>query len=187
MTEGNWPLSKLRRLCVGAGAALLLVMVGSSAGADDAQPPAAPAGSPSPSNQIPTADPDPLGLIGRWIDQGVAGMAATFNGARQTLEGATDRAHEVATGTAKEAAAAVAKLPRTGLVAGREACLYAPNGAPDCRAATEAMCRANGFESGRSLDVQTAQTCPGDVWLSARQPPPKKCTLVSFVTRAICQ
>jgi hypothetical protein len=41
------------------------------------------------------------------------------------------------------------------VVSGRERCTVTPNGAPDCNAAGNALCRARGFEAGASLDTQT--------------------------------
>ena len=38
----------------------------------------------------------------------------------------------------------------------RERCPIAPNGAPDCKAAAEIMCRTKGFATGNSVDYQTA-------------------------------
>jgi hypothetical protein len=43
----------------------------------------------------------------------------------------------------------------TGIVSGREQCSTTPNGAPDCNAAVNILCRANGFETGASLNSQS--------------------------------
>jgi hypothetical protein len=49
------------------------------------------------------------------------------------------------------------KLPLSsaGTASGRQQCMVASNGAADCGAAVQALCRANGFESGASLDTQS--------------------------------
>jgi hypothetical protein len=121
--------------------------------------------------------------IGRWVDESLSSVNSSFKGARESIENIGAQAG----GAAKDAAGAVARLPSSGIVIGRELCSPAPNGAPDCRAATEVMCRTKGFKSGRSLDIQSAQKCPARIWLSGRAPKPGECAEESFVTRAMCQ
>lgn len=81
-------------------------------------------------------------------------------------------------------------LPNVGLpssvVTGRERCIVAANGAPDCLAATEVLCKRKGFSAGNSVDIQTAQRCKAHVWLGAAAQP-SDCTTESFVTRAVCR
>ena len=103
---------------------------------------------------------------------------------------------EIPRDLAKGAIDAVSKLPSSvglppvglpsGVVTGRERCLVAANGAPDCLAATEALCKSKGFSAGNSLDIQTAERCKAHVWLGATAQP-KDCTTESFVTRAVCR
>ena len=62
----------------------------------------------------------------------------------------------------------------------------APNGAPDCLAAAEALCRKHGFASGKSMDSTSAEECPTRVLLSGRQPG-VECPTVTFISRAMCQ
>jgi hypothetical protein len=98
---------------------------------------------------------------------------------------------------AKGAIDAVSKLPSSvglpnvglpsSVVTGRERCVPAANGAPDCLAATEALCKAKGFNAGNSLDIQSAQRCKPHVWLSRDPAGPNDCTTESFVTRAVCR
>ena len=54
------------------------------------------------------------------------------------------------------------------MTSGHEKCQNAPNGAPDCVAAATAMCKKKGFESGKSMDMTTAENCPAQVLLSGR-------------------
>ena len=81
------------------------------------------------------------------------------------------------------------RLRRPGVVAGREPCPKAPNGAPDCAAATLLMCRANGFESGSSIDMQTEEICPTATPAGPMSPPSdeSECRLESYVIRALCR
>jgi len=139
----------------------------------------------------PARRPGLLEAIGRWVDESVAGVGRGFNaalgglgeGAGATTQGAVDA---LAKGAA-DTASAVGRLSRPRLVAGRERCATAPNGAPDCRIAAEALCRAQGFASGRSVDYETAEKCPAHVRLSGRRPAPGECPLEHTVTRALCQ
>ena len=87
---------------------------------------------------------------------------------------------------AKDAAGAVARIPNVRTVSGHEKCQVAPNGAPDCVAAANAICKAKGFDSGRSLDMTTAEICPAKVWMAGRSTGPE-CRTETFVSRAVCQ
>jgi hypothetical protein len=87
---------------------------------------------------------------------------------------------------AKQAAEAVGKIRNTTIVAGNTKCTIAPNGAPDCIAAANTMCKAKGFASGQSLDMTTAEDCPAKVYIAGRNTGPE-CTSYTFVSRALCQ
>ena len=52
------------------------------------------------------------------------------------------------------------RLSMARIVIGRERCTVAPNGAPDCRVAADTLCRANGYNTGSSVDFETAEECP---------------------------
>jgi hypothetical protein len=150
-----------------------------------AQPPPAEAPPPAPRTTLPTP-PEVISAIGRFIDQSIANVGAGVKGAGETFGGASSAAGELARGVGS-AAGAVARLPLSNVVAGRETCPPAANGAPDCAAASLALCRAKGFERGASLDITSARKCPAAVWLEGRQPTDAECTNESFVSRAICQ
>lgn len=120
----------------------------------------------------------------------VANLRSGATGARDNLGNLGSQAGDAAkgaAGAAKDAADVVAKLPLTRIVAGRERCVTAANGAPDCRAAAQAICRGYGLGAGRSVDIQTAENCPASIFLSGRAPAPGECKLESYVTRAVCQ
>lgn len=87
---------------------------------------------------------------------------------------------------AKDAAGAVVRIPNTRVINGHEKCAVAPNGAPDCVTAANKICKAKGFESGKSLDMTTAEVCPPKVLLSGRNSP-SECHDETFVSRALCQ
>lgn len=138
--------------------------------------------------QLPSPQPDPnyrpglIDAVGRLIGSGVTDLNSTL----APLGGVVDQAGQAARG-AVDAAANVAKLPASRLVDGRERCPTAPNGAPDCRAAALAMCKAGGYASGNSVDLQTTETCPPEILAKRRPWPEGACTIENFVTRALCQ
>ncbi len=144
--------------------------------------PEAPAAAPAPAPQQGPAGP--FGTIGRFIDESLQGLGQGFKGAREHVDDLTGRA-----GSAAKDAAGSVNLRRPSLVAGRERCPPAPNGAPDCVTATTAMCRANGFETGSSIDMQTEQKCPAATPAGPASPPldESQCWLESYVIRALCR
>ncbi|HEY1544814.1 MAG TPA: hypothetical protein VGG01_20640 [Xanthobacteraceae bacterium] len=87
----------------------------------------------------------------------------------------------------RDTAGAVARLPGTRVISEHATCPIAPNGAPDCRIAAETICKRHGFESGSSIDFQTAKKCPPIALNRPNGEPPPPCVLESYVTRALCQ
>jgi hypothetical protein len=144
--------------------------------------PESPAAAPAPAPQ--QAPAGPFGTIGRFIDESLEGLRQGFKGAREQVDDITGRA-----GSAAKDAAGSVNLRRPGVIAGRERCPPAPNGAPDCAIATTVMCRANGFESGSSIDMQTEQKCPAATPSGPASPPidESQCWLESYVIRALCR
>lgn len=136
------------------------------------------------------AEPEVFRAIGRFIDESISNLGATLRAAPEALGETTKGAGDVAVGIAKDAAGAadaLVRLPGSKTVAGRERCLPAPNGAPDCRVASEALCKSNGFATGRSIDIQTTRKCSAQAWLAGRAPSDSECAPESFVVRAVCQ
>jgi len=193
----------VRGRCV-AGAVVGWLMLLAPAGfAQDAAPPP-----PAPPAQAATVEkPGVFETIGRWFDQGSATLRSHLRGAKQRMDALgddaaanskdlTNKAAEVGKGAVevgkgavevtKDAVGAVAKLPVTRVMKGHERCALAPNGAPDCIAAAEALCRKHGFSSGKSVDFTSAEECPARVLLSGRQTE-ADCTTVTFISRAMCQ
>lgn len=126
---------------------------------------------------------------GRWFDEQFTKLGSGFKDARKGVESFGEEAGVAAKTTAdgaREAADAVARIPNTRPVTGHQTCRIAPNGAPDCVAAANALCKGKGFASGKSLDMTTAEVCPPKVYLSGRNTGPG-CTTETFVSRALCQ
>jgi hypothetical protein len=127
--------------------------------------------------------------VGRWFKEHTATVNSSFDDARKKVEGLGRNAGDAAKTTvqgAKDAAGAVARIPAARPISGHEKCQLAPNGAPDCVAAANAMCKAKGFDSGSSLDMTTAEVCPPTVYMSGRSTGPE-CNMETFVSRAFCQ
>ena len=143
----------------------------------------------APSSETRQEDTGFFAAVGRWFSQQSANVNATFKDARQKVEGFSQDAGAAAKSTvegAKDAAGAVARIPNVRTVSGHEKCQVAPNGAPDCVAAANAICKTKGFDSGRSLDMTTAEICPPKVWMAGRSTGPE-CRTETFVSRAVCQ
>jgi hypothetical protein len=136
------------------------------------------------------APPPPtlLHALARWFDESLATIGLhDVQGPLGDVGARTGEAAKDAADVAVEAAGAVVRLPGTRVVTARQRCEPAGNGAPDCQTAANTVCRSRGFWSGRSVDIESAQKCPAQVWLSRRSPAPGECALETFVTRAICQ
>jgi hypothetical protein len=128
-------------------------------------------------------EPGFFSSIGQWFDQQVTGAKNTFdNFGREAGIAARTTAD-----TAKDAADTLTRnLSATTVVSGHAVCRVAPNGAPDCVVAAEAICKAKGFKSGKSLDMTTAENCPAKVYMAGRSTGPG-CTTETFVSSALCQ
>jgi hypothetical protein len=194
-------------LAISAGCLAALVMpllLTQIASAQQTVPPSEPLAATQP------APPEPHGFfeaIGRWFDQGTAGFRSHVAGARISMDEFNQRAEETrksigdsaaemsknavgagmtAADATRDAVGAVAKLPLSRVVQGRERCMTAPNGAPDCLAAADALCRKQGFATGKSLDFTSAESCPARTYLGGKQSD-NECTTITFISRAMCQ
>jgi len=52
--------------------------------------------------------------------------------------------------------------------------------------AANAICKTKGFESGKSVDMTTAEVCPAQVYMGGRGTG-ADCRTETFVSRALCQ
>ena len=190
-----------------AGAVLLLLTL--AAGAQTAKP------APPAREVAPVSQPGMLESVGRWFRNSFGYVGSNVEGARDAVSGMGERAGSAtrnaanaatgaakdaanaatgaaknaasaASGAAKDAAGAVARLPGSRVVKGHERCVVAPNGAPDCQQAAEAVCRTRGFTGGASVDIQSAKECPMEALLS-RGEKKSSCPVNSYVTSAVCQ
>ncbi len=145
-------------------------------------PSSAPASIPAPSERQGFFD-----AFGNWVQQGVANAGAGFGAMVGAVGGQAGQAAKDAAAAARNAATSMTNLPVAGITGGRERCILAPNGAPDCRVAAEALCRAKGYVGGTSVDFETVEKCPPRYRVSGRSAPEGVCTMEHFVTKALCQ
>lgn len=127
-----------------------------------------------------------LGGIGLQATDAVKGAGDAVKGASDAVKGAGNAVKNAA-GAAQQATGVIVGLPGTRIVIGRQRCLAAPNGAPDCQPAAVALCRYRGFSTGRGLDIDSGQKCPTWVWISGQTPAAGVCRTETYVTRAVCQ
>jgi hypothetical protein len=176
-----------------------------AAGAPMPQPPGPPAAETPPAWNVPGSAPGFIDSFTRWMQESTAGFKvgafgntkgmsdAASNAARTTTDvakgaaEATRGAADAVTSVARDTAGALSRLPAARVASGRERCTVAPNGAPDCGVAAEALCRAKGFASGSSIDFETAEVCPSAATLARWRGEPATCRIENYVTRALCQ
>ena len=181
----------MARVCV---AAALVLVVGMAQGQQAPLPPQDQAQQqPQPQPKIaPAVEPNRPGFIdavGQWIENSVGNLKGASDVAKDAAGVASDAAKDAAKGAGNvvtDTAGAVARLPSTRVIAERAICPVAPNGAPDCRLAAEAICKSHGFASGSSVDFQTVEKCP-PVALNRPTNEPAVCVIESYVTRALCR
>jgi hypothetical protein len=129
-----------------------------------------------------------FGDIGRWFDRSMTSIGDQFKNAGKGIDSFNREAEiaaKTASGAAVDAADTVARLPKTRMVSGRQTCPITDNGAPDCGAAADLLCRARGLKSGTSVDVTSARECPTRALIQREAR--AECKNVTVVTRAMCQ
>jgi hypothetical protein len=142
-----------------------------------------------PGRKSAAEEPGFFASIGNWFDRQAESINSYFRDTRAHVENFGHEAGVAARQTvdsAKDAADAIARVPDTRLIIGHEQCKIAPNGAPDCVAAADRLCKGKGFGSGKSVDMTTAEVCPAHVYMAGRNSGPE-CHTETFVSRAICQ
>jgi hypothetical protein len=167
------------RLCASLCAGTVL-FAAALAVAEDIKPGAAPP---------PQQDTGFFGKIGRWFDEQAANFNANLKNAGSNFENFGHEAGIAAKTTvdnAKGAADAVTRMSNVKVLTVHEKCPAAPNGAPDCLSVATNLCKAKGFQSGKSADMTTAEVCPTQVLLSGRNSGPE-CHDETFVSRVLCQ
>ena len=164
-----------------------------------AQPqPAAVPSAPQVAPQAAPAQPAPppkkdgfFDALGKWWDQSAADFDASLKKMKTSIEETNERnakamreATQGAATATKEATDALSKLSTTRIVEGKERCALAPNGSPDCGPAAESICKAKGFKTGQSANIESARKCSARALLTRND---ADCVNETIVTRAACQ
>lgn len=169
-------------------AVLMFALVGAARSQDGAPPtsteppPASLAPQPPPQAPPPAAPqsssrPGLLDTLGGILRDSAEGVSST-------LKGTHERIQDLNKGTLDT----LTSIPVAGLASGRALCPRSANGAPDCYAATEKLCKDKGYAvGGRSLDTETSETCNPRVYLPGYKRKDGDCKVETFVTRAACQ
>jgi len=137
----------------------------------------------------PTKQSGFFGGIARWFDQQASKIGSGFKDASSQVEKFGYQVGVAAKTTAtatKSAADAMVRIPSARVVAGHEKCKVAPNGAPDCVAAANALCKAKGFGTGKSADMTTTEVCSPQVYLSGHTRG-AGCRTETYLSSALCQ
>jgi hypothetical protein len=138
-------------------------------------------GEPAPSSPPPPREENP-GLfheMGKFFEKSLSIFPA-LKSPGETIDDLNSRAND-----AGETLSRLAKP--SSMVAGRMICPVSANGAPDCKAGADKLCRAKGFRQGSSLDTDSAETCSAKVLIPGRTRKPDDCRTNNYVTRALCQ
>jgi hypothetical protein len=163
--------------CVGAGAILLTASLALAQEGGKTN------------EQAAAEEPGFFGSIIQWFDRQTSHVGSSLKGAGSQVENFGHEAGIAAKTTvegAKNMGDAVVQIPSARVMRGHERCQTAPNGAPDCEIAANAICKTKGFKSGKSVDMTSAEICPAQVYLSGRSSGPG-CHTETFVSSALCQ
>ena len=96
--------------------------------------------------------------------------------------------HARAANAAKDAGTALSGLARPGsMVSGRMICPSVGHGTPDCNQGADRLCLSKGFKKGRSLNIDSAETCSLKALIPGRARKPGDCHVDNYVTAALCQ
>jgi len=152
---------------------------------DRAAPPAAPAPSAAPvpppppvaAPAKPAGNPGLVEEFSKLLKDSASHLSSSWKGSQKTLDDLNAKT--------KDAADSLTRVQS--VINGRVACPVSANGAPDCNAAAEQLCKGKGFKTGKSLDMETSEKCSAKVYLSGRTGAPGECRTENYVTRAVCQ
>jgi hypothetical protein len=146
------------------------------------QPPSEPQPAPS---QPERSNPGLVEELGKLLKDSATGIKDSASGLTSKLPSAKDTLEGI-NNTAKGATDSLSGITPSlsaKTVSGRAICPPAGNGAPDCKIASDNLCKEKGFKEGRSTDIETSQKCSASSYFSGAG----ACRTENFVTRAVCQ
>jgi hypothetical protein len=180
--------------CALAAAALLVTLAASPTAAQTAPPPPAPA-QPSPRetpglvNEIQKLLTNPSALLPRFSgsDEPRSEPDAPAPSKPQAEQPPPPPPAPVSLPPPPPPPSPPAKPMVPSMVSGHQSCPATPGGGGDCQAAAEALCKAKGYSTGKSLGVDATEKCSAKVLIPGRTREPGDCRTENFVTRAWCQ
>jgi hypothetical protein len=117
--------------------------------------------------------------IGKLIDK-----LPSLKSPQQTIEDLNTRAKDAAQG----ASGSLSRLAKpASMVSGRMICPASANGSPDCKLGADKLCQSKGYQEGKSLNTDSAETCSAKVLIPGRARKPGDCRTDNYVTSALCQ
>jgi hypothetical protein len=144
-------------------------------GVQEPAPQAAPA-SPAPAHE---ENPGLINEIGKLIDK-----LPSLKSPQETIEDLNTRARDAAQG----ASDSLSRLSKpASMVSGRMICPASANGSPDCKLGADKLCQSKGYNEGKSLNTDSAETCSAKVLIPGRARKPGDCRTDNYVTGALCQ
>ena len=170
--------------------AAMLVLAADVAWPQAASPPSAPpvsavqapAPNPEPVPSSPPVRPESPGLIneiGKWFEKSLSTLPP-MKSPHETIDDLNARA--------KDAGEALSRMARpASMVTGRAKCPVPASGVPDCKTASDTLCKAKGFQEGKSLSSASAESCSAKVLIPGRTRKPDDCRTDHYVTLALCR
>src|SRR5262249_48200749 len=116
--------------------------------------------------------------IGKLLKGTTSSLTPSLPSPQQAIDGLNSSAKKATDGLSR-----LAPLSGQSVVVGRTMCIVASNGAPDCKSASDQLCREKVYKDGRSLDIEAAQKCSAKAYFTGGS----ACRTENFVTRAVCQ
>lgn len=148
-----------------------------------AQTPSEPQPAPEPPAQ---SNPGLVEEIGKLLKDSASSIKDSASGLTSKLPSPRDAIDGI-NNSAKGATDSLTRIapPLSGqtMVSGRALCPPAGNGAPDCKIASDQLCKEKGYKEGRSIDIESSQKCSAKAYFSGGG----ACRTENFVTRAVCQ
>jgi len=146
-----------------------------------ADPPPSP-GQPPPQQGTPASAPGLVDKLGDLVKGSVDGIKGSVDSLSSGLKGTQQTIKDFNQGTVDT----LSRLPVTGFASGHALCGRGDNGAPDCRVASDQLCQAKGYKSGRGVDIESAENCNPRIFLPGYQKKDGDCRTDNYVTRATC-
>jgi hypothetical protein len=142
--------------------------------------PASPQRAPMPSSPpVASENPGLIGEIGKLFEKSMSTLPS-MKSPGETIDDLNARA--------RDAGEALSRMARpASMVTGHAICPVSANGAPDCKTASDTLCKARGFKEGKSLSSDSAETCSAKVLIPGRTRKPDDCRTDHYVTLALCR